>query len=156
MVDLRSVVSDVHQALLPLLESRDLTVDIEPPPAVPDFMADSRAVERILLNLLTNAIKFTPDGGRVSLRTTCSTDAVVFVVSDTGYGMSKADQMHLFRRFFRARRAIEMEIPGTGLGLSLVKAMVDAHSGTLALESTPDVGTTFTVTLPRRRAATRD
>jgi len=152
VVDVRSIVSDVHQALLPMLEDRDLVVDIQPVPPAPGFIASSHELERLLLNLLTNAIKFTPDGGRVVLETTCTPEAVVFVVSDTGHGISQADQLHLFRRFFRTRRAIEMEIPGTGLGLSLVKAMVDAHSGTLALESAPDVGTTITVSLPRRQA----
>ena len=148
-VDLREIVADVRHALTPALQERDLTLDIFPTPPTPGFTGDPREIERVLLNLLSNAIKFTPDGGRVTLATACSPESVVLVVSDTGHGISPADQVHLFRRFFRATNAIEMEIPGTGLGLSLVKATVDAHGGTLAVESDLGAGTTFTVTLPR-------
>lgn len=116
-VDLGEIVADVRHALTPTLQDRDLTLDISPIPPTPGFTGDPREIERLLLNLLTNAIKFTPDGGRVTLAAACSPESVVLVVSDTGLGISSADQVHLFRRFFRAKNAIEMEIPGTGLGL---------------------------------------
>ncbi len=151
-VELAQIVYHLQQALTPLLAPRDLIIDIHPVPATPGFVGDPHELERILLNLLTNAIKFTPDGGRIDLTTTWSTQGVTFVVRDTGHGISAADQIHLFRRFFRARTAIEKEIPGTGLGLSLVKAMVEAHSGTIALESAPGAGTTVTVNMPLLKA----
>jgi two-component system, OmpR family, phosphate regulon sensor histidine kinase PhoR len=99
-------------------------------------------------NLISNAIKFTPVGGRVAVRTSSNVDAALFEVSDTGPGIAAPDQAHLFDRFFRTRGAIDQAIKGTGLGLAITKAIVDAHRGTITVDSSPGRHSTFRVQLP--------
>jgi signal transduction histidine kinase len=147
-LDLAEIVSDVQAALVPVLSGRDLEVSFPTVPPVKRLSGDVQELERVLLNLLTNAVKFTPDGGRVTLQVTTSADEVRIVVADTGIGISPADLPHVFRRFFRSQSAIRAEVPGTGLGLSLVKSIVEAHGGSIAVSSHPGVGSTFVVTLP--------
>jgi two-component system, OmpR family, phosphate regulon sensor histidine kinase PhoR len=99
-------------------------------------------------NLVSNAIKFTPEGGTVTITTGMQDGQGVFEVADSGMGISSADQTHLYDRFFRTRDATAQAIPGTGLGLTITKAIVDAHGGSIALRSTVGSGTTFVVALP--------
>src|SRR5581483_5810896 len=98
-------------------------------------------------NLLSNALKFTPHGGRVDVRVVAEPDAVVIRVADTGVGVPPEDVEHLFDRFFRASGTDG--VPGAGLGLSIVKAIVDAHGGSVGVASEPGEGTTFELRLPR-------
>jgi PAS domain S-box-containing protein len=114
---------------------------------------DATALERVVSNLLSNAVKFTPDGGIVtlSLDTTQERDGAWMariVVSDSGFGISEDDQRKVFRRFFRSSDATERAVQGTGLGLSIVQAIVEGHEGTIHVESTLGLGSTFTVLLP--------
>jgi two-component system phosphate regulon sensor histidine kinase PhoR len=104
-------------------------------------------------NLLTNALKFTPRGGRIEVRASERDDIVRLEVRDTGMGISAQDQQHLFERFFRTSEAQAEAIQGTGLGLSIVAAIVEAHGGSIEVESDVGVGTTFTVVLPIAAAA---
>jgi signal transduction histidine kinase len=99
-------------------------------------------------NLVSNAIKFTPEGGTVTITTAVRGGQGVFEVADSGMGISAADQRHLYDRFFRTGDAAAQAIPGTGLGLTITKAIVDAHGGSIDLRSTLGHGTTFVVTLP--------
>jgi two-component system cell cycle sensor histidine kinase PleC len=110
--------------------------------------ADARALKQILLNLLTNAIKFTPSGGSVSQSAGRENDGIVFRVSDTGCGIPAEDLPRIGRRFEQVDNALTRKGEGTGLGLALCRALVDLHGGTLTLESTVGVGTTVTVWLP--------
>jgi two-component system cell cycle sensor histidine kinase PleC len=110
--------------------------------------ADARALKQILLNLLTNAIKFTPSGGSVSLSAGRENDGVVFRVADTGCGIPAEDLPRIGRRFEQVDNALTRKGEGTGLGLALCRALVELHGGTLTLESTVDVGTTVTVWIP--------
>jgi len=103
-------------------------------------------------NLVSNAIKFTPQGGTVSVRTALDHGRVVFEVADTGPGISLADQEKLFDRFFRSSTAIEQAIRGTGLGLAITKAIVDAHQGSITVESAVGAHSTFRVQLPETQA----
>jgi signal transduction histidine kinase len=105
-------------------------------------------------NLLTNALKFTPPGGRVEVRGFERDAAVCVQVVDTGMGISQADQERLFERFFRTSEASAAAIQGTGLGLSIVAAIVEAHGGSIEVESELGAGTTFTVVLPATAAYT--
>jgi signal transduction histidine kinase len=101
-------------------------------------------------NLLSNAIKFTPEGGRVTVRIAEEPEEIVLDVSDTGIGIVKGEATRLFEPMYRAAEAERHHIQGTGLGLTIVKAIVDAHEGTIEVDGEPGVGTTFTVRLPRR------
>ena len=109
---------------------------------------DPARLAQVLDNLVSNAIKFTPAGGRVTVRASRETDLVVLEVADSGMGIPDEEQQHLFDRFFRTRGAGEQAIPGTGLGLSIAQAIAHAHGGSISVESTEGVGTTFRVELP--------
>jgi two-component system, OmpR family, phosphate regulon sensor histidine kinase PhoR len=114
---------------------------------------DHDRLAQALDNLVSNAIKFTPDGGRVVVRLAREDDRAVVEVSDTGIGISDADMQRLFERFFRTQRATAAAIPGVGLGLTIAQAIVHGHDGQLAVHSSEGAGTTFRIDLPLRRTA---
>ncbi len=113
---------------------------------------DRQQLDRALLNLLTNAVKFTPAGGAVTLHARREDDDLVVTIADTGVGIPEDEQYGLFTRFFRSSLATHLAIQGTGLGLVIVKRIVEEHGGTVAIVSVPDVGTTVTVTIPAGEA----
>ena len=115
---------------------------------IPAVLGDSSQLERVLLNLLSNAIKFTLDGGHVVVRVRQLGAAVEVEVEDEGIGIPEAEQDRLFSRFFRSSTSQERAIQGTGLGLVIVKSIVEHHGGDIAVRSQPGVGTTFTIRLP--------
>lgn len=110
--------------------------------------ADAEQIDRVLMNLLTNAVKFTPRGGRVQVCAARDGDDVLIQVIDNGVGVPAAEQRNLFNRFFRASNAVERAIPGTGLGLAIVRTIVANHGGQVAMRSREGEGTTVTVRLP--------
>jgi signal transduction histidine kinase len=136
------------RALLPTARERgvELQVDIATNPGL--VLADAAQLDRAVLNVLSNAVKFTGEGGRVTLGAIRSETDVVISVSDTGVGIPHDEQAELFTPFFRSSTAIESETQGTGLGLVIVKNIIERHDGTIRLESTPGVGTTVTFTVP--------
>ena len=146
-LELDGVIHECKHSLEPTLRNRSLTIEMKVPPGL-RVLADPTQIERIVLNLLTNAVKFTPDGGRVTLEAECVAEEVVITVSDTGIGVPEAEQELLFNRFFRSSLATTAEIQGAGLGLALTKALVDQHDGTITISSLQGAGTTVVVTLP--------
>jgi PAS domain S-box-containing protein len=122
---------------------------------VPTAEADPARIGQLLGNLLANALKFTPDGGRVEVRLHHQAGQAMLAVSDTGPGIPAADQEQIFERFFRTAAATRQAIPGTGLGLTISKAIVDAHHGSITVDSAEGQGTVFTVRLPLRQLAGR-
>jgi len=114
--------------------------------------ADRNRIRQLLLNLVTNAVKYTPAGGEISLGLETQPDAVVLTVADTGIGIAAGDLPHIFDRFWRAdpARSRVGESPGTGLGLAITKWVAEAHGGTITVQSRPGRGTLFTVTLSRQ------
>jgi cell cycle sensor histidine kinase DivJ len=115
---------------------------------LPEIVADRRAVNQILINLISNAIKFTPHGGRVSVSAICDGPKLVVMVEDTGVGIGEADLPRLGEAFFQARAAYDRRHDGTGLGLSIVKGLVRLHGGDMDIRSRLGVGTQVTVRLP--------
>ena len=145
--DLDQVVQDtVEAARLRALE-QDVTLefDREPLPVIP---GDAARLAQLTDNLVGNAIKFTPPGGRVEVRAEVDDHRVQIIVADSGIGISEADQARIFDAFYRAVDVKEQPIPGTGLGLAISKAIVDGHGGAIEVESREGEGTTFTVRLP--------
>ena len=113
-----------------------------------------RRVRARVLPLISNASKYTPEGGAVTVSLEPDDDSVVITVADTGRGISKTDQARLFDRFFRSRDARDSAIQGVGLGLTIVKTIVDAHGGSITADSELGHGSTFTVRLPMRAVST--
>ncbi len=113
-----------------------------------ELVADQRAVQQILLNLISNAVKFTPDGGKVRVSVGRREDLVVLRVADTGIGIAADDLERLGKPFMQVHNDYTRHFQGTGLGLSLVKGLVQLHGGAMRIESAPGLGTTVTVELP--------
>lgn len=118
--------------------------------AVPLFAADPVRITQLLGNLISNAVKFTGAGGRVEVSIGAQEDRAVLAVADTGAGIPAADREKIFERFYRSATAARLVVPGTGLGLPIVKAIVEAHGGSITVDSAEGQGSTFTVHLPLR------
>jgi len=146
-VDFEQVVQDSVETLRPIAEARqiELVTSITP---VPRLVGDRARLAQVLDNLLSNALKFTPEGGRVSVALRADGDRAIVEVEDNGVGIPRAEQNRLFERFFRSSRAMENAIPGTGLGLAITKAIAERHEGRISVESEEDVGTSVRLELP--------
>jgi PAS domain S-box-containing protein len=146
-LDLRALAGECVEAARPSAEDAGLELVLNAGDPV-GVAGDRRRLSQVLDNLLANAIKFTPAGGRVTVRAaTAGADAVI-EVADTGIGMSAAEQERLFERFYRAEGAQARQIRGTGLGLAIAREIVVAHGGTITCASAEGAGTTFRVALP--------
>jgi PAS domain S-box-containing protein len=148
LVDIGPLVEGAEAAILPALRAKGIHFDVSVDPDVGCVMGDAAQLERVLLNLLSNAAKFTDEGGSIAVRAEGRGGTVRLTVSDTGMGIPAEEQAKLFTRFFRSSLAHEHAIQGTGLGLAIVKTIVEQHAGTVDLDSTPGQGTTFTIVLP--------
>jgi len=148
--DAASAVSNAMTLVRERAQRHGITLGLEVDSQVGEFRADERKFKQILLNLLTNAVKFTPDGGRVDVRARLEGDALEVAVSDTGIGIAKEDQQAVFDEFRQVGRHYTNKQEGTGLGLTLTKRFVELHGGTLRLTSELGKGSTFTFTLPRQ------
>lgn len=143
------LLTDNVDSMLPLAQRKRITLRLEPAPAEAEVFADAEAVHQILTNLLENAIKYTPDGGAVTVGARLSTDdRVEFFVQDTGMGIPEEDLSRLFERFYRVDKARSKALGGTGLGLAIVKHLTQVQGGVVRVESKVDKGSTFYFTLP--------
>lgn len=130
------------------LREIELKLDLSAGEKVDYFTADPRRVQQILFNLLDNAIKFTSEGGKITLRLFREENQVIFQVEDTGIGISAAQLPLLFQKFRQLDAGYHRQYGGTGLGLALAKQLVELHGGWIGVESALDIGSTFTVRLP--------
>lgn len=147
LVDLPRVVSDAVLGISPQAEERRIALVTSTTPG-PPLTGDAGRLGQLVDNLLSNAVKFTPPGGRIEVITEPTTAGWVLAVADNGIGIPAREQELLFARFFRATNARQRGTPGSGLGLSVAKAIVELHGGTISVFSRESAGTTFTVTLP--------
>ena len=115
------------------------------------YSGDEGLLTQMWINLIHNAIKFTPEEGEISITLANDEKEVICRISDTGAGISEEDRMHIFERFYKADKARDRALGGSGLGLSLVKKIVELHGGTVAVESQVGRGSIFTVTLPLKK-----
>jgi len=150
-VDLRTIVEEARETGELLAEQAGVTIEIATPPDPLVLDVDASRVRQLLLNLLTNAMKYTPRGGRVSVRLGRDNGRVTLAVADTGIGIAPGDVPHIFDRFYRAdtARTRTGERPGAGLGLAICKWIAEAHGGTIDVQSRPGRGTVFTVSLTK-------
>ena len=129
-------------------EQKQQTFEIECPPGLPPGRGDAARLREVLQNLLDNAVQYTPEGGRITVRARVAEGAIEITVSDTGIGIPQADQERIFERFYRVDAARSREVGGTGLGLSIAKHIVEAHGGRIRVESIVGAGSHFHFTIP--------
>jgi signal transduction histidine kinase len=145
-VDLGGILQEAAETARPAASAKNiaLIVEADPPQRA---LADRLQLLRIVDNLVTNAVKFTPHGGTVRLAARSEGRTAILEVTDTGHGIPAAEQPDLFSRFSRGTNAIEEAIPGSGLGLAISKVIAEAHGTNIQLESTPGTGSTFHLAL---------
>jgi heavy metal sensor kinase len=144
---LNDLVEECCKAVAVLTVAKGVSLSAVPMPDI-SFRGDHDLLRRMLLNLLDNAIKYTPAGGSVSVAVECEKACVRIIVSDTGIGIAAAHAEHVFDRFYRVDRARSRADGGTGLGLAIAKWVAEAHNGSIELSSRPGHGSTFTVLIP--------
>jgi signal transduction histidine kinase/CheY-like chemotaxis protein len=152
-VDVRRIVDGAAQVLRPQIEEKRQTLALDIPPDVPAVLGDEGRLIQVLNNLLSNAYKYTPSDGHIAVVARADGRTVRIAVSDTGVGMTPADQQRLFTKFFRAQNRATQEVAGTGLGLAITRQLVEMHGGQINVVSAPGAGSTFTVTLPTEAGA---
>ena len=140
--------ADCVEAAQPTAAAKEIELTSSTQELPVQLQGDPARLAQVLDNLVSNALKFTPSGGRVEVSLQAVDGVAVIEVSDTGVGLAEDEQDQLFERFFRSSRASENAIPGTGLGLAIAKTIVERHGGRIRLESAVDVGTTVRVELP--------
>jgi len=154
-VEVEPLVEQVVASVRWMLGTKGLEIDVAIAPGLPPLFTDPRKLAQVVLNLLTNAVKFTMEGGRVIVRADRATtdegeDAVAFEVEDTGVGIPESEQARIFEEFRQVDGSAERRFGGIGLGLALVKRLADAMHASVAVQSKEGVGSTFTVIVPVR------
>lgn len=147
-LDLNLVLHDVVTSLHPQLRAKRQQMTITAPPTLPFVAGDRARLTQVFTNLMSNAHKYTAEGGAIAVVARQHAGGVAVDVRDNGIGLTNDDLTRLFTKFFRARNRVAQEAGGTGLGLAITRAIVERHGGNIAVTSSPGAGSTFTVTLP--------
>lgn len=137
----------------PVAISKAQTLSLQIDAELPEVILDGRQIERVFVNLVSNAINYTPDGRNIRVQTVLQEDHILFLVTDEGMGIAPEDLPHIFERFYRTNQARTTQSNGTGLGLAIVKEIVELHGGSVSVDSKLDIGSTFSVCLPRHLKA---
>ena len=155
--DLTDLVNEAAETAQILGEAKNLKIESDVPGRPVMLAMDRTRIRQLLLNLVTNAVKYTPAGGEIGVGLTEEADSVLLVVRDTGIGIASGDLPHIFDRFWRAdpARTRDLEGTGTGLGLAITKWIAEAHGGSITVQSRPGKGTIFSVSLPRSPGSSR-
>jgi signal transduction histidine kinase len=147
-VQLSQVLAECAEAIRPSAAGKSMTLSTEFPDNLPLITGDRARLRQIFVNLISNAVKYTPPEGWVKVKAEERGTTLRIAIQDNGLGIAPEDQAHIFDRFYRVRRPETDSIEGTGLGLAIVKSLVEAHHGQIGLESSIGEGSTFFVTLP--------
>ncbi|HEY1710846.1 MAG TPA: HAMP domain-containing sensor histidine kinase [Rhizomicrobium sp.] len=150
-IAIHDVASGAAEMVRPRIAEKGQRLDVMLPERLPYVWADSRRLKQVLLNLLSNAHKFTPEGGRICLVATHDANGVTVGVTDTGIGMTEEQLRDALKPFMQVKSQYTRMQEGTGLGLPIAKALVEMHDGRFHVSSTPDAGTTVAFTLPPAR-----
>jgi signal transduction histidine kinase len=147
-VDVNALAADVVNTNKPLAEEKRQTLVFEPGEDLPPVAADRFQLERVLVNLISNALEYTPEGGQITVTTGQAEGMCTCAVRDTGIGIAPEDLPHIFESFFRSDRVRKTGREGSGLGLAIAHEIVEVHGGRIEVESELDRGSVFTVWLP--------
>ena len=150
-IRLLELLSDLQRQAQVLSREKSITVELNCTDSDSVIHADELRLRQALLNLLTNAIRYTPDRGVISINAMAERATVTITISDNGIGIDEKHLQHIFERFYRVDKKAHQYDGGTGLGLAIVKWVVDAHRGTVEVSSTPDKGSCFAMTLPKNQ-----
>lgn len=142
------IIENIVEITSPQADSKKISIEYNPCQENWWFNVDYDHIRTAFMNIISNAVKYTPEGGNVQISTSLSGGFVNLTVKDSGIGISKEDLPHIFDRFFRVKGKATRHITGSGLGLSLVKEVVEAHQGYIDVHSTPDEGTSFVLSFP--------
>jgi PAS domain S-box-containing protein len=152
-VELGPLLDRILTSFRPQLEDKRQQASVTIAPGLPAVEADEDRLTQVFANLISNAHKYTPAGGRIAIAARASERDVIVDITDSGIGMSEEEIEKLFTRFFRAQNRTTQEVGGTGLGLSITRSLIELHRGTIAVASAPGEGSTFTVTIPQAQRA---
>lgn len=147
-VSLRDVAAQAEGVVRPAVSQKRQSLSIRIPEGLAPPLADRDRLAQVLINLLDNAVKFTPEGGRIALSAAAADGRVILSVSDTGVGIPPEEVGRIFERFYRVDRSRDRREGGTGLGLAIAKHLIQAMGGSIEVESAPGAGTTFRLSLP--------
>ncbi|MDF2902911.1 MAG: integral rane sensor signal transduction histidine kinase, partial [Bacillus sp. (in: firmicutes)] len=142
------LLSSIQNLQIPIFKQKGVKLNIVPPQETINFRGDLDKVTQILTNVVNNALKYTPEGGTVTISAVRDNEMGGFEIRDEGIGMAAEDLPHIFERFYRGDKSRARKTGGVGVGLSIVKALVEAHKGIITVESELDAGTTFTILFP--------
>jgi two-component system sensor histidine kinase BaeS len=149
-IDFKTFFSDFFLLVNADAEARSIKLKVDIPDDLPPCWADPERLKQIVLNLVSNALRYTQDGGTVVQKAWSENKRFYFSVTDTGIGMTEEECQHVFDRFYRTDRSRARETGGTGLGMAITKGLVEAHGGEISVKSIKNVETTFTLWLPLR------
>jgi signal transduction histidine kinase len=147
-VKINPIINRIVELLQPDAEKREVSIQTDLPEELPPIQADVRDMEKLFTNLISNAVKYNRKDGAVSIKGTREGGFIRYDVKDTGIGISAQNLSHIFDDFYRTEDERIKKIPGTGLGLTIAKKIVDSHFGRIEVESQPEKGSTFSVFLP--------
>lgn len=147
-VSLLSIVSQACERFTRTAEMHNITLSSDIPVDTPNILADEARIMQVFINLIDNAIKYTPAGGRISVNVSQYENLIQVSITDTGFGIPEEDLPRVFERFYRVDKARSRKLGGTGLGLAIVKHLVQAHNGTVRAKSILGQGSTFIFTIP--------
>jgi signal transduction histidine kinase len=145
---LDEILQEIAALMSEKADGQGISLQLELGPALPMIQADPRSMEEVFTNLLSNAINYSPEGGTVTVSAVSHGEYLELVVSDTGIGIAQDELPRIFDKFYRVKHPETRKVVGSGLGLSIVKGIIESHRGSIEVESEPGVGTTFRVLLP--------
>ena len=147
--DFSRLVSEATVSVEPMASKKNISITASLDPAVQTIFGDPDRMEQILINLLDNAIKFTDYGGKITVSSKDLGEKVSISVEDSGIGIKPEDHETIFEKFKQVESILSRRYPGSGIGLAIVKSLVEAHGGNIQVESTPGKGSKFTITIPK-------
>ncbi|MFB7637613.1 two-component system histidine kinase PnpS [Peribacillus butanolivorans] len=147
VVDITNVLGDIQEMLIGKLKEKEVSLEIKASSEPVFIEGESDRIKQVFINLITNALTYTPNGGWVTVNVIENEQTVDIIVQDSGIGIEEKELPRIFERFYRIDKARSRDSGGTGIGLAIVKHIIEVHKGKIKVESTPGSGTTFTVTL---------